>query len=100
MNEQTPSPTWDEYLAEATAYLHEVRRTAERGARPPAPPARPVDPIPDGCRETARRLAAGYDLLAEELVGRMSAIERRRPSTTRLHAPRDLRLPRYINTPV
>jgi hypothetical protein len=99
MKEQKPSPTWDEYLAEAKAYLHEARRTAERGAPPPPPPARPTDPIPDECRDAARRLAVGYDLLAEELVARMAVIEQRRPSGVRLNAPREHRQPLFIDTP-
>lgn len=45
-------------------------------------------------------LALGYDLLAEEVVARMSIIEQRRPSATRLHPPREQRTPRYIDTPV
>ncbi len=100
MKEQKSSPTWDEYLTEAQAYLHEVRRAAERGAPPPPPPTRPTDEIPAECRDTARRLAEGYDLLAEELVARMSVIEQRRPTTTRLNAPREQRQPLFINTPV
>ena len=100
MNEQKSSPTWDEYLAEAQAYLHEARRTSELGAPPPPPPTRPTLEIPDECRDAARRLAQGYDLLAEELVARMSVIEQRRPSTTRFNAPREQRQPLFINTPV
>ncbi len=100
MNEPMPTPTWDEYLAAASAHLHAARRTAERGAAPPAPPARPSGPIPDECRKAAHALALGYDLLAEEVVARMSIIEQRRPSATRLHPPREQRTPRYIDTPV
>jgi hypothetical protein len=100
MNEPTPSPTWAEYLAAASAYLSAARRTAERGAAPPAPPERPGGPIPDACRNTAHTLAIGYELLAEEVVARMSLIEQRRPSATRLNAPREQRPPRYIDTPV
>ena len=84
MNEPMPTPTWDEYLAAASAHLHAARRAAERGAAPPAPPARPSGPIPDERRKAARALALGYDLLAEEVVARMSIIEQRRPSR---HSP-------------
>jgi hypothetical protein len=45
-------------------------------------------------------LAVGYDLLAEEVVARLSVIEQRRPGATRLNAHRAPRLPRYIDTPV
>jgi len=100
MSEPMPTPTWDEYLAAASAHLRAARRTAERGAAPPAPPARPGGPIPDECRKAAQALALGYDLLAEEVAARMSIIEQRRPSATRLHAPRQQRVPRYIDTPV
>jgi hypothetical protein len=100
MTEPTPTPTWDEYLAAASAHLHAARRTAERGAAPPAPPERPGGPIPDECRHAAQVLALGYDLLAEEVIARMAIIEQRRPSATRLNAHREQRLPRYIDTPV
>ena len=100
MNEQTPTPTWDEYLAAASAHLHAARRTTERGAAPPAPPARPGGPMPDGCRQAVHTLALDYELLAEEVVARMSMIEQRRPSGTRLNARREQRVPRYIDTPV
>ena len=100
MTEPTPTPTWDEYLAAASAHLHAARRTAERGARPPVPPERPDGPLPEECRSAAHALALGYDLLAEEVVARMSMIEQRRPSATRLNAHREQRLPRYIDTPV
>ncbi|MGA2307531.1 MAG: hypothetical protein ABSH29_25595 [Acidimicrobiales bacterium] len=95
-----PPPTWAEYLHAASAYLKDARRTAERGAPPPAPPARPGGPIPAECRSAALALAAGYDLLAEEVVARMSIIEQRRPSAIRLNAPREQPLPRYIDTPI
>jgi hypothetical protein len=98
MNEPMPTPTWDEYLAAASAHLGAARR-AEVGAPPPASPARPGVPMPDECRNAALTLALGYDLLAEEVVARMSVIEQRRPSTTRLHAPPGQRPPRYIDTP-
>jgi hypothetical protein len=98
MSEPTPTPTWDEYLAAASAHLQAARRTAERGASPPAPPDRPDGPVPDACRHAAHVLALGYDLLAEEVVARMAVIEQRRPSTMRLH--REQRVPRYIDTPV
>jgi len=100
MNEPMPTPTWDEYLAAASAHLHAVRRTAERGGAPPAPPARPGGPMPEECRTRAHTLALGYELLAEEVVARMAMIEQRRPSATRLNAPREQRVPRYIDTPV
>jgi hypothetical protein len=56
--------------------------------------------MPDECRHAARTLALGYDLLAEEVVARMSMIEQRRPSATRLNARPAQRPPRYIDTPV
>jgi hypothetical protein len=100
MSEPMRTPTWDEYLAAASAHLHAVRRAAERGAAPPAPPTRPGGPMPEGCRQAAHTLALGYDLLAEEVVARMASIEQRRPSGTRVTAPRQQRVPRYIDTPV
>jgi hypothetical protein len=96
----TPTPTWDEYLAAASAHLHAARTTAERGARPPAPPGRPDGPLPEECRGAAHVLALGYDLLAEEVVARMATIEQRRPSATRMSPHREQRQPRYIDTPV
>jgi hypothetical protein len=100
MNEPMPTPTWDEYLAAASAHLRAARTATERGAPPPVPPARPRVPMPDECRHAARTLALGYDLLAEEVVARMSMIEQRRPSATRLNARPAQRPPRYIDTPV
>jgi hypothetical protein len=100
MNEPMPTPTWDEYLAAASAHLGAARRAAERGAPPPVSPARPGVPMPDECRNAALTLALGYDLLAEEVVARMSIIEQRRPSATRVHARAEQRRPRYIDTPV
>jgi hypothetical protein len=44
-------------------------------------------------------LTLGYDVLVEEVVARMSMIEQRRPSATRLNAQRERRLPSYIDTP-
>jgi hypothetical protein len=99
MSEPTATPTWDEYLAAASAHLHAARRTVERGARPPMPPDRPDGPIPDACRSAAQVLALAYELLTEEVVARMSMIEQRRPST-RTNVHREQRLPRYIDTPV
>jgi hypothetical protein len=99
MNEPTASPTWAEYLAAASAHLRAVRTTAERGARPPAPPAHPVGLIPDELLYSAQRMADGYLLLAEEVAARMSQIEQRRPSSTRLHGHYEQRHPLYIDTP-
>jgi hypothetical protein len=99
MNGPMPTPTWDEYLAAASAHLRAARRAAERGAPPPASPVRPGDPMPAECRNSALTLALGYDLLAEEVVARMSLIEQRRPAATRLHARPEQRRPRYIDTP-
>jgi hypothetical protein len=56
--------------------------------------------MPDECRNAALTLALGYDLLAEEVVARMSIIEQRRPSATRLNARPEQQRPRYIDTPV
>ena len=100
MSEPMPTPTWDEYLADASAHLRAARGAAERGAPPPASPARPGVPMPDECRNAALTLALGYDLLAEEVVARMSIIEQRRPSATRLNARPEQQRPRYIDTPV
>jgi hypothetical protein len=63
------------------------------------PPDRPDGPVPDACRSTAEVLALGYDLLAEEVVARMSVIEQRRPSATRMNPHREQREPHYIDTP-
>ena len=100
MNEPMPTPTWDEYLAAATAHLHAARRSTERARRRRCRRPRPGVPMPDECRHAARALALGYDLLAEEVVARMSIIEQRRPSATRLNARPEQRPPRYIDTPV
>jgi hypothetical protein len=55
--------------------------------------------MPEECRNAAHTLALGYDLLAEEVVARMSLIEQRRPSPARLNARPEQRQPRYIDTP-
>jgi len=95
-----PSPTWDEYLADASAHLAALRRSAEQGGPPPAPPAHPTGPIPEDCRHEAHELAAGYDKLAVEVIGLMSVIEQRRFSSPRRSPHREHGPARYIDTPV
>jgi hypothetical protein len=99
MNEPKPSPTWDEYLRSASDHLRAARRAAERGAPPPAAPERPEGPIPVDREDAALRLAAGYDLLAEEVVRRMHLIDQRRPSPTRLNRQPERRPAWFIDTP-
>jgi hypothetical protein len=95
-----PSPTWDEYLAAASAHLAALRRSAEQGGPPPAPPTHPIDLIPEDRRLEAHELALGYDKLAEEVIGLMSVIERRRFSSPRRGPHREYGPARYIDTPV
>jgi hypothetical protein len=100
MSEPKPSPTWDEYLVAASEHLRAARRTAERGAAPPAPPERPDGPMPVECEGAASRLAVGYDLLAEEVVRRMAIIEQRRPGTARVNRQHERPPAWFIDTPV
>lgn len=93
-------PTWDEYLAEATAHLARVRALSEVGAPPPDPPERPVDPMPEECREQVRHLAMGYDQLALEMVTRMETMVQRRPISQSRNPHQELMPARYIDTPV
>ncbi len=79
-------PTWDEYLAAATAHLEAVRALSEQGAPPPRPPERPEVAMPEEHRAQARALALGYDQLALELMTRMEAISQFR-SVTRTTSP-------------
>ena len=95
-----PPRTWDEYLAEASAHLTEVRRTAERGAPPPPPPERPRGPVPDDRRAQARRRAVGYGQLGTEVATRLARLEERRPAPGRRSPHRAHRPARYIDTPV
>jgi hypothetical protein len=94
------SPTWDEYLAEASAHLMALRALSEVGAPPPTPPERPVDPMPDECREQVRHLAIGYDQLALELITRMEAMDQRRPVSQSRNPHQELLPPRYVDTPI
>lgn len=94
------SPTWDEYLAEATNYLESVRQAAEVFAVPLlAPPERPSDPIPDNHREAARELSYAYDQLASEIAARMAIIESR-PNTSGRSPHQESRPASYIDTNV
>jgi hypothetical protein len=93
-------PTWDEYLAEASAHLAAVRATSELGAPPPNPPARPEGPPPEECLEHVRALAMGYDQLALELLTRMQAMQQRRPVSPPKNPHQELLPARYINAPI
>jgi hypothetical protein len=95
-----PSPTWDEYLADASAHLAALRRAAERGVEPPGPLDHPVGPIPVERQAEAQRLAVGYDQLAVEVVSLMSMIEQRRFPSTRRNPHQEQGPARYIDTPV
>ena len=99
-SEKMPTPTWPEYLAEATAHLAAVRALSELGAPPPSPPQRPVDPMPEECREQVRHLALGYDQLAVELVTRMEALGQRRRIAQPRSPHQELMPAQYIDTPV
>ena len=94
------SPTWDEYLAEASAHLAALRKAAEQGAAPPAPPERPEDPIPHDRQAKAQRLAVGYDQLAVEVVSMMRSIEQRRQSSARRNPHKEQGPARYVDTPL
>jgi len=92
-----PSPTWDEYLAEASKHLAAARQACETGGAAPAPPERPSDPIPDGCLDEAHQLALGYDQLAADVAARMASIERRlSPAWRSPH--QDVRPPAFVDT--
>jgi hypothetical protein len=95
-----PPPTWDEYLAEATAHLAMVRALSEVGAPPPNPPVRPVDPMPEECRDQVRHLAMGYDQLSLELITRMELMSQRRPISQSRSPHQELVPARYIDTPI
>jgi hypothetical protein len=100
MSEPVPSPTWDEYLAAATAHLGAVRRAAERGAAPPAPPERPVGAMPENRRDQAARLAVGYDQLAGEVMSRMSSLAQRGSSSARRSPHHEPGPARYIDVSI
>jgi hypothetical protein len=95
-----PSPTWDEYLAAATAHLDAVRAVSERGAAPPSAPVRPVDPMPEECRERVRFLAMGYDQLAVELVTRLEIVAQRRRVVQSRNPLHESTPAHYIDTPL
>jgi len=100
MNTPLHTPKGDVSRAAAAGHLVAARAAAERGTPPPVPPGRPDGPLPAEYRSAAHALAAGYDLLAAEVVARMSIIEQRLPSAVRLNALRAQRPPRYIDTPI
>lgn len=92
-----PSPTWAEYLAEASTHLAAARRSVEVGGAPPSPPHRPDQPIPDESRPEAQRLAEAYEQLASEVRLRLSDLDR---CTGTARRSRSLPPPaRYVDTP-
>jgi hypothetical protein len=93
-------PTWDEYLADASAHLAAVRASSELGALPPTPPARPEGPPPEDRLDQVRSLALGYDQLALEVLTRMQAIDQHRPISQSRNPHQELLPARYINTPI
>lgn len=94
------SPTWAEYLAEATAHLDAARALSEVGAPTPNTPVRPTDPMPEEYREQVHFLAMGYDQLAQELTYRMEIVAQRRRVTQSKNPHQELIPARYIDTPV
>lgn len=94
-----PPRTWDEYLAEASAHLADVRQAVEWGAPPPPGPERPAGPIPQHRRREAQRLAVGYDQLALEIVARMSVIAQRRPNAAGRNPHRERPPAHFFDTP-
>jgi len=95
-----PTPTWTEYLEEATLHLSSLRASSELGLAPGSPPLRPLEPMPPEYREEVRLLALGYDQLALEIVTRMQAMQPRRSGPS-LNNPHQERQPaHYLNTPL
>lgn len=91
------SPTWAEYLAEATAYLANLRRCAELGTAPPSPPTRPIGEIPPDRALEAGRLAIEYETTSELVTTRLADLVRRTATITR---PRPSPPPAfYVDTP-
>ncbi len=74
------SRTWAEYLAEAEDHLAASRAAVQAGAAIPRAPEAPTVPFPEHFSHQAAELGAGYDLLAAEVVHRMTEIVRSRPS--------------------
>jgi hypothetical protein len=95
-----PSPTWDEYLEDASAHLGTVRLAVERGDPPPTPPGRPDGVVPDDCRDRAQRLALGYDQLTVEVVARLANLAQRGSASVRRSPHHEPRPARYIDIPV
>ena len=93
-------PTWDEYLAEASAHLAAVRASSDLGMAPPTPPARPEGPPPDECIDQVRHLAMGYDQLTLELLTRMEEMGHRRPISQARNPHQELLPARFIDTPI
>jgi hypothetical protein len=94
-----PLPTWDEYLAQATVHLADLRRAAEYGLSPPPAPERPPGPMPEERRAAAQRVAMGYDQLAVEVTNRMSTMAQRRTPSSDGNPHRELRPAHFIDTP-
>jgi len=71
--------TWPEYLDDAATHLEASRAAIAEGRSVPPSPVRPVDPIPPELCDRAQALGLGYDILATEVVTRMSELQRPRP---------------------
>jgi hypothetical protein len=93
------SPTWDEYLEQATMHLAALRRSAELGLSAPDPPLRPNGRLPVYRRAAAERLAIGYDQLAIEVTTRLSGLEQRRSTRPERNPHREPRPAHFIDTP-
>jgi hypothetical protein len=94
-----PSPTWDEYLSEASQYLSLARRALETGAALPDPPRHPDSTVPQDRQDECRQLALGYDQLSIEVSTHMANIEERLAVMTRItHLGRSLA--QFVDTPL
>lgn len=99
MSSHDAEPSWREYLASLGRYLSAVRATAEDGAAPPEPPARPTSPCPPELREEAHVLRLGVDQLSVEVSEHLSFLEARLSSAPR--SPyRAHQQARYLDTPL
>ena len=72
-----PSPTWDEYLANARNHINQTQQALLEGAPLSVSPAHPTEPLTEDHKKAAEQLAHQYDELVAEVLSRMIAIKSR-----------------------
>ena len=92
------SPTWSEYLAEASEHLAAARRATEIGATLPTPPTRPEGVMPEDARDQVELLRLGYDQLAAEVASRMDVLSQAVAQSQRRSPHGEMAPARFVDT--